>query len=212
MFSTPGFSARLSRKLETGDALSLFRHPVTGTPAPLPDPESVSSDSARAPVELEMLYRDQRHILMRFFARYRASPDDARDLVQETFLRLSSSDALKGGLIAQPEAYLRTIARNLLRNRAKLAIRHCDAAHVDIADQPVPAACEVKRLEARDGLARLEAAMRKLKPKTREIFMAHRLDGLSYREIAAVTGLSVKGVEKQMHKALVHIDRCMGQP
>ncbi|MDQ2763539.1 MAG: RNA polymerase sigma factor [Pseudomonadota bacterium] len=159
-----------------------------------------------------MLYRDQRHALMRFFARYRATPDDAHDLVQETFLRLSDSNATKTGLTGPPEAYLRTIARNLLRNRAKAARRHSDALHEDITDQPVPAACEVRRLEARDSLQRLEAVMMKLKPKTREIFMAHRLDGLTYKEIAEITGLSVKGVEKQMHKALVHIDRWMGRP
>jgi RNA polymerase sigma-70 factor (ECF subfamily) len=64
-------------------------------------------------------------------------------------------------------------------------------------------------LESRDTLRRLEAAMLKLKPKTREIFMAHRIDGLSYAEIADRTGLSVKGVEKQMGKAIAMIDRLL---
>jgi RNA polymerase sigma-70 factor (ECF subfamily) len=58
-------------------------------------------------------------------------------------------------------------------------------------------------------LTRLEAAMLKLRPKTREIFMAHRVHGLSYAEIAERTGLSVKGVEKQMSKAIAHIDRML---
>jgi RNA polymerase sigma-70 factor (ECF subfamily) len=49
--------------------------------------------------------------------------------------------------------------------------------------------------------------MMRLRPKTREIFMAHRVEGLSYSEIAERTGLSVKGVEKQMGKALVQLDR-----
>lgn len=61
-------------------------------------------------------------------------------------------------------------------------------------------------------LRRLEAAMLKLKPKTREIFMAHRPDALSYAEIAERTGLSVKGVEKQMSKAIAQIDRMLGRP
>lgn len=58
-------------------------------------------------------------------------------------------------------------------------------------------------------LRRLEAIMLKLKPRTRAIFIAHRIDGLSYAEIAERTGLSVKGVEKQMSKAIAHIDRML---
>jgi RNA polymerase sigma-70 factor (ECF subfamily) len=39
--------------------------------------------------------------------------------------------------------------------------------------------------------------------------MAHRLDGLSYAEIAARTGLSIKGVEKHMCKAIAQLDRSL---
>lgn len=59
----------------------------------------------------------------------------------------------------------------------------------------------------RDMLGRLEAAMRRLDPRTREIFLAKRLDLLSYAEIARRTGLSVRRVERQMTKALAAIDR-----
>jgi RNA polymerase sigma-70 factor (ECF subfamily) len=68
---------------------------------------------------------------------------------------------------------------------------------------------QVAVLESRDTLRRLELAMKKLKPKTRDIFMAHRIEGLSYAEIAARTNLSVKGVEKQMSKAIAKIDRLL---
>lgn len=71
---------------------------------------------------------------------------------------------------------------------------------------------QVAVLESRDMLRRLEAAISKLKPKTRAIFLAHRLDGLSYAEIAELTGLSVKGVEKQMSKAIAKIDRLLDRP
>jgi RNA polymerase sigma-70 factor (ECF subfamily) len=51
-------------------------------------------------------------------------------------------------------------------------------------------------------LRRLERAMTKLPPTTRNIFLAHRLDGLSYQTIAERTGLSVGDVERHMSKAL----------
>lgn len=41
--------------------------------------------------------------------------------------------------------------------------------------------------------------------------MAHRMEGLTYTEIAERTGLSVKGVEKQMSKALVQLDRMLNR-
>jgi RNA polymerase sigma-70 factor (ECF subfamily) len=48
-----------------------------------------------------------------------------------------------------------------------------------------------------------------MKPKTREIFLAHRIHGFTYAQIAERTGLSVKGVEKQMSKAIAKIDRLL---
>ncbi len=65
----------------------------------------------------------------------------------------------------------------------------------------------VAALEARDRLARIEEAVLRLKPLTREIFLACRLDGYSYAEIAERTGLSVRGVEKQMSRAIRQLGR-----
>jgi RNA polymerase sigma-70 factor (ECF subfamily) len=45
---------------------------------------------------------------------------------------------------------------------------------------------------------RLEEAVAVMPRKQREIFLAHRLDDMSYAEIASRTGLSVRQVERQM--------------
>jgi RNA polymerase sigma factor (sigma-70 family) len=161
-------------------------------------------------VELDVLYRNERHALVRFFTRYRASPEDARDLVQEAFLRLSRIDLNRSGSILRPAEYLRQIARNLLKDRAKAARRHATEAHDSVDNHDLAGADEISRLEARDGLARVEAAIRSLKPKTRDIFMAYHLEGLSYAQIAARTGLSVSGVEKQVARAFEQIHRLTG--
>ena len=49
--------------------------------------------------------------------------------------------------------------------------------------------------------------MLRLKPLTRQIFLACRLDGYSYAEIAEQTGLSIRGVEKQMSRAIKQLGR-----
>ena len=182
-------------------------------PSPSRAERRASSDAVRRDaVELELLYRNEKHALVRFFTRYRASREEAQDLVQETFLRLTRVDLDTPGRLLRPAAYLRRIARNLLLDRSKAARRHQDDAHVNADDVPLVAADEQRRLEARDSLTRLEAAIRRLKPKTREIFLSHHLDGLNYAEIAQRTGMSVSGVEKQMGRAFDEIHRLTGLP
>ena len=51
-------------------------------------------------------------------------------------------------------------------------------------------------------LQRIERALWRLDRTTREIFLAHRLDDMSYTEIAERTGLSVPEVEHRMAKAM----------
>lgn len=165
--------------------------------------------SAVAPLCLDTLYREESPRLLRSLARRTASREDAHDLLNEIFCRLARLGAAGALRLDRPQSYLSRIATNLLRDRAKQASRHMTASHV-AADEGTLAGLDQQRLlESRNMLTRVEAAMLKLRPKTREIFMAHRIDGLSYAEIAELTGLSVKGVEKQMSKAIAQLDRLL---
>lgn len=58
-------------------------------------------------------------------------------------------------------------------------------------------------------LARLERAVRSLPRTTREVFRAQRIDGLSYDEIAAATGLDRQRVIQHMADALYQLARSM---
>ena len=58
-----------------------------------------------------------------------------------------------------------------------------------------------------DLLRRLEEAMLNIPKLQREIFMAHRLDAMSYSEIARRTGLTVRQVERHMARALYKLDK-----
>jgi RNA polymerase sigma factor (sigma-70 family) len=59
---------------------------------------------------------------------------------------------------------------------------------------------------------RLERAMRRVPPTTREVFLAHRLDDMSYSEIAEHTGLSARDIERHMTRAIIAIDRSLNEP
>ncbi|AJR23102.1 sigma factor-like helix-turn-helix DNA-binding protein [Sphingobium sp. YBL2] len=54
-------------------------------------------------------------------------------------------------------------------------------------------------------LERLEAALLTMPRLRREIFLAVRLDAMSYEDVARITGLSVRAVERQMARAIAHI-------
>ena len=161
-----------------------------------------------AGLHLAELYRSESPKLVRMFTRRTRNQADAHDLVQDVFFRFARlrENAFR---LDKPQAYLRRIAANLLKDRAKSAARHSAALHV-VADEETLAGIDQQRaLESRDILRRLETALMKLRPRTREIFMAHRIEGLSYAEIAERTGLSIKGVEKQMSKAILQLDRLL---
>ena len=164
--------------------------------------------SGEANQHLAELYRSESPKLVRMFTRRTRNPADAHDLVQDVFFRFARLRASAFGL-DRPQAYLRRIAANLLKDRAKSDARRSAALHVVADEETLPGIDQQRALESRDMLRRLEAAMLKLKPRTREIFMAHRIEGLSYAQIAERTGLSVKGVEKQMSKAIFQLDRLL---
>lgn len=168
---------------------------------PLPPDNRVCAPRALA---LDSLYRARAPKLLSFFSR-RATRQEADDLVHETFVRLADADQRQNGAIERPEAYLSQVATNILRNRARAAFYR---STVETAPDDLPAPTDfTAALEARDMLNRLQTAMLKLNPKTREIFMAHRLDGATYGEIAERTGLSVKTIEWHMSKAIAAL-RC----
>jgi RNA polymerase sigma factor (sigma-70 family) len=184
--------------------LTMVREAHAGLPEgdPLPPEDRVAVASSR----LEVLYRAHRPRLLRFLSR-RTSNDNAQDVAQQAFTRLAALDDEMAAAIGCPVAYLRRTANNLLKDEAKHAARHFASLHVSIDDVSLVAPDQLAALEARDLLARLEAAINRLKPRTREIFLAHRIDGLSYGDIAHRTGLSVKAVEKHMSKAIVYLNR-----
>lgn len=77
---------------------------------------------------------------------------------------------------------------------------------IEIADA-MPTAETI--LLARERIARLSESLAELDPKTRRIFLAHRVEGLSYGEIAQEQRLSVSAVEKHIAKAALLVTRAM---
>lgn len=73
-------------------------------------------------------------------------------------------------------------------------------------DEGVPME-SVSRPRERELVARMEASLRRMPRLTRDIFLAHRLPDMPYREIAHRTGLTVGEVERHIARAIILMDR-----
>lgn len=183
---------------------------IRQSPSEPGDEATIASSEAASPVmqiELEELYHAHRGQLHRFFTR-RGAGQDADDLVQECFVRFARSRVkMPNGLVGKPEAYLNRIALNLLREKARVAVRRSTAFHVQADEVPLAGSDPLAALEARDLLERLQASLSRLSLKSRSSFVAHRRDGMSYKEISMREGLSEEAVKKRISKAIAHVAR-----
>ncbi|HKE47440.1 MAG TPA: RNA polymerase sigma factor [Rhodanobacteraceae bacterium] len=147
----------------------------------------------------ERFVRERVPSLERFLGRLRVREDDVEDVAQESVARL-----LRYRDQEPPEAWtalLYRIAINVTRDRARRD-RHA-APTADTAAEPVAAdASPEQHASDLESLARVRAAILRLPPRCRAVYLMHRVEGLSYPEIARRCGVSTKAVEKHMSHAL----------
>lgn len=199
--------------MDYDDNATLFAPRAAGDPLPPEDwagfvapgaPGVIASDTAE--LHAAAVYTAEKPRLARFL-RGRAPAQEIGDLVQECFRRLTSSASYPRVLTEQPGAYLFRTARNLLAEGHRTDGRRMSADHRSFEEADIAGPDPHSALEARDQMRRVAAALDRLKPETRDIFLMHRFEGLRYDEIAAARGIGLKSVEKHIAKAMVAIRR-----
>lgn len=143
--------------------------------------------------------RDIKHITARL------APHDREDAEQEAALRLLQIAESKP--VHQPVHLLRRIARNLTVDRLRqqkrtVGLDDIAAAPASTAPDPERSAISSQRLNMAMSIIQSMPARR------REAFLLHRMDGLSYAQIARRMAISPKAVEK--HMALAMVDLALG--
>ncbi|MHA6205944.1 RNA polymerase sigma factor [Dyella soli] len=150
------------------------------------------------------LFAEKGATLSKYFMRRVAHRWDAQDLVQEVYLRMLRIEAADAAGIRSPEAYLFTVAANLVRDHA--ALRHQQPLGSDELEQVVDQLVAPVNLEAdmdRDARQeRLGALIDRLSPKCRAVLLMHYRDEMSYREIAERMSISTNMVKKYIVKGL----------
>lgn len=169
-------------------------------PVPPEDRREPKAIDTGGHMALDAAFRTHGSALLSFL-RGKAGAEEAPDLMQEVFTRAAGSE--QRHRMTNPGGFLRRIAQNLLIDRARRQRRYPAILlpldeHGDAASPPQ----QEWEIEAADLLGLYEAAVDAMPTKTRRVFLMHRVDELSYREIHEVLGISVATVEYHMMKAL----------
>lgn len=126
------------------------------------------------------------------------SEHDAEDLLQEAWLRMARHG--QSERVLNPEAFLMRAALNLSIDAHRRSVRSEEVALDDVLLVDVAPGAEAVLL-GKERMERLAACLARLPERSREIFLAHRVDGRSYTDIARELGISATAVEKHVAKA-----------
>ena len=156
----------------------------------------LKQDDERA---FDALFRHYSALVYRFAFSYLKSRPAAEEIVQECFIKIWEKRAqlrddvpLKG--------YLFTTAHHAVLNELRRDQHHL-RLHGQVAAAAGPASV-ANEAEYQEMEALYAAALDRLPPKQREVFVLSRQLGLSYPEIAERQGVSVKTVEAHIMQAL----------
>jgi RNA polymerase sigma factor (sigma-70 family) len=161
----------------------------------------------------EVVKREQSR-LRNFIRRRVPDPRDAEDILQDVFYELVEANRLLMP-IEHVTGWLFRVARNRITDlfRKKRPESFSDTAVADEDDEllqledllPSPAAGP-EALYARNVLLdELELAVDELPEEQREVFVAHELEGRSFKEMAAETGVSVNTLLSRKRYAVLHL-------
>jgi len=132
---------------------------------------------------------------------------DAEDLLHDAWLRLA--DYERDQVVHRPEAFLMRTAINLSIDVHRSRATQGEEVQVEDVVLPDLSPSAESVLLARERLARLTACLTRLPDKTRRIFLAHRLEGRTYQDIAREHGLAISSVERHIAKATLQLTQWM---
>jgi RNA polymerase sigma factor (sigma-70 family) len=157
---------------------------------------------------------EQRSRLRNFIRRRVPDPSDAEDIVQEVFYELVEANRLLMP-IEHVTGWLFRVARNRITDlfRKKKPVAFSDAAIADEAGEllhiedllPSPDAGPEALYFRSVLLDELEFALGELPEEQREVFVAHELEGRSFKELAAESGVNMNTLLSRKRYAVVHL-------
>ncbi len=164
--------------------------------------------------QISEIVAQEKSRLRNFILRRVRDPSDAEDIVQEVFYELVEANRLLMP-IEHVTGWLFRVARNRItdlfrkkkpENFSEAAVEDEDGQLLQIEDllpspDAGPEALYVRSLL----LDELELALDELPEEQRDVFVAHELEGRSFKEMAAETGVSVNTLLSRKRYAVLHL-------
>tara|TARA_B100000767_G_C19746143_1_gene528619 strand:+ start:1278 stop:1796 length:519 start_codon:yes stop_codon:yes gene_type:complete len=133
--------------------------------------------------------------------------DIAEDIMQDAFIKLW--DNCSGVNASKAKSYLFTTANNMFINK----YRH-DKVVLNYKTRNMNTTSNIENPEfliiEQEFLEKINRTIDSLPENQKEVFLLNRIEKKKYKEIAEQLGISVKAVEKRMHKALLVIRKEIG--
>ena len=164
--------------------------------------------------QISAIVREERSRLRNFIRRRVPDPADAEDILQEVFYKLVEANRLLMP-IDHVTGWLFRVARNritdLFRKQkpeafSDTAVEDQDGELLRIEDLlPSPDAGPEALYVRSVLLDELELALDELPDEQREVFIAHELEGSSFKELAAESGVNINTLLARKRYAVLHL-------
>ncbi|MFK7766829.1 MAG: RNA polymerase sigma factor [Mariniblastus sp.] len=172
-------------------------------------PPPTNEKKSQSGQALELLFRDARGELLGTLFYLIGNMEDAKDALQETFLKCwRKQDQVDS--IENLKAWVFRIALNTGRDIRKTAWKRRreslaeDAIMVSTSDSPE------MDLVQREQVQQLRQAVMRLRPKEQEVFLLRQNGNLTYEQIAKATGMPLGTVKTRMRAAISQLRESVG--
>jgi len=161
----------------------------------------------------EVIQRERRR-LFQFIRKRVEDQGDAEDILQDVFYELIEAYRMMKP-VEQAGAWLYRVARNRIidrfRKRRPEALGEASTGEEEalrLEDLlPSPDAGPEAAYARSVLLEELDAALDELPEEQRDVFLAHEIDGRSFKQLASETGLSVNTLLSRKRYAILHLRR-----
>jgi RNA polymerase sigma-70 factor (ECF subfamily) len=168
--------------------------------------EPVDGDPEWRRQRLEAVYRAQAPGLARYFRTRFRGTEDPEDLVHEVFARLVGVKSF--GEVRDPQAYLSRILRNFLIDRKRRLSKRPSFVGFEGIEPAIPPD-QSHQIEVTQMRERYSAAVDALPPRTRQVYLMHRVEEQSVKAIADQLTISTRTVEWHLAQAILRIGEAL---
>jgi RNA polymerase sigma factor (sigma-70 family) len=161
------------------------------------------------------VYKEYSKAIVAFFQRQGYSPDAAQDGLQEVYLRVIRLSEPKQ-IAEAPKAYLLKVATNVMRShyRKQAPINMIKQDILEMDDLPSIEPSPEHKAQIRQQIEIVKQAVLELSDKQREIFLMHRMDGMTCQQIAGELKIPLRTVQRRLSDAVafcsIKLRQCAG--